>query len=157
MKAKYILSGLLMVALVIGGMGYDVAAKAGDKVRDKVTGGGTFINEGPPDGQYVDYLDKISFGFNGQAKNGVVKGQFQLTNQNTGKEMHGTFGTYVVTNPYWVEFAGECSINGTNESFRVKIITGGSTERIWIWIGSEPHIYGEIEKGNITRHEKNKK
>jgi len=152
MKGKYILSGLLMVALVIGGTGYGVAADSGGKV----TGGGTFNHAGPPS-SYANFGDKISFGFNGQTKNGVVKGQFQLVNHDKGIKMHGTFDTYNGNGPN-VYLAGECSINGTNEPFRVRIATGAPWEVIQIWIGdsspAEGDIYGHIYKGNITKHDK---
>ena len=150
MKAKYILSGLLMVALVIGGMGYGVAADSGGKV----TGGGTFNHAGWPS-DYASPGDKISFGFNGQRLDNGAKGQFQLINHTSGMKMHGTFSTYNEQGPN-VTLDG--SINGTNESFRVRVATGAGWEEIYIWIGdplpSQPQIYGQVYKGNITRHKK---
>ena len=154
MKAKYILSGLLMVALVIGGTGYGVAADSGDKV--KVTGGGTFNQGWSSD--YASPGDKISFGFNGQRlDNGEAKGQFQLINhsKDKGMKMHGTFDTYEA-NGSRVVLDGQCSIG----SFHVETSTGGSWETIWIWIGASPyqmppHIWGQTrEAGNITKHNK---
>ena len=152
MKAKYILSGLLMVALVIGGMGYDVAAKAGDKV--KVTGGGTFNNNLFQSNDYADPEDKISFGFNGQSLNngnGEAKGQFQLVNHTKGKKMHWTFSSYEA-NGARVKLAGECSINGANVPFHVETSAFGSWEVIEIWIGGSLIIKGQVRKGNITKH-----
>ena len=156
MKAKYILSGLLMVALVIGGTGYGVAAKA----EGKVTGGGTFTHAAWPS-DYANFGDKISFGFNGQRlNNGEAKGQFQLVNHDKGIKIHGTFSSYEV-NGARVKLDGQCSINGADVPFHVETSTLASWETIWIWIGTNPpynpsaaHFWGQIYKGNITKHNK---
>ena len=160
MKAKYILSGLLMVALVIGGTGYGVAADSGGKV----TGGGTFINTAGGSNDYASPGNKISFGFNGQRLDNGAKGQFQLVNHDKRMRLHGTFDTYDVIpqgSRVVVVLGGECSIDGANGSFRAEITARTSFEIIEIWIGdspsSLPHIKGQIYKGNITKHEKNKK
>ncbi len=158
MKAKYILSGLLMVALVIGGMGYDVAAKAGDKI----TGGGTFTCYSGN----LDYNDHImSFGFNAKDLGaGKGKGQFTLIDHTAKTKIFGTISGYSAS-LFSVSLEGMCSIDGVETSFRARVKDKGEgkpsnkLDVIEIWFGGNtgrPDIYGQIGgeegKGNIQRH-----
>ncbi|MBU2535043.1 MAG: post-COAP-1 domain-containing protein [Chloroflexota bacterium] len=153
MKAKYILVGLLMVALVMGGTGYSVSAGPGDKV----TGGGTFINWTYPN-DYAQPGDKVSFGFNAQITNGEAKGQFNLVNHNSGLKLKGTI-TDVIPSTLGAQLNG--TLEGSGIDFYVIIQDGGNganTDVISIYfddISGRPEIYGSWSKGikgNIQKH-----
>ena len=161
MKGKYILVSLLLVALVMGGTGYGVSAGSGGKV----TGGGTFTNEaivlpwmGPPS-PYANFGDKISFGFTAQSQGNGVKGQFHLTNHDSGMKVSGTVSAYSVTTS-WVEISGPCSIDGVSTSFWAKLSDGGegagpSDRVVGIWFDDpdgNPDIKGRLAKGNVQKH-----
>jgi|GEM_PF-1907007 len=178
MKAKYILLGLLLAALVVGGAGC---------VGNKATGGGWFID---------DYgAGKVTFGFTGQPTEEQIdgaaplpptfspgidwppenweqigaKGQFQLVahGDNT-TNVHGTFeGTFAYTQPeidYY--FWGTCSIDGEELSFWVSGVDDDEVgDEILIGIGGDPgnllgneyYFGGNLEGGNIKVHEPKKK
>jgi hypothetical protein len=152
MKAKYILVSLLLVALVMGGTGYGVAAGSGGKV----TGGGTFPNLTPVN-DYANPLDKISLGFNAQGQGDNVKGQFHLINHDSGMKVSGTVSELIDFGSI-VSFNGPCSIDGEESYFWAEMVTDGGegkgavSDNIWISFGAEPsvppHIAGLIGVGN---------
>ena len=162
MKGKYILVGLLLVALVMGGTGYSVSAGSGVKA----TGGGTFtqevriLPEGDPN-PYGDHGDKISFGFNAQSQGDGAKGQFNLINHNSGMKVSGTVSQISVSDEI-TTIAGTCWIDGTPPiSFRLKVTDGGegygSEQPVNIWFGdntnaAKPDIKGDLAKGNVQKH-----
>ena len=154
MKAKYILVSLLLVALVMGGTGYGVSAGSGSKV----TGGGTFYHNAYPT-TYATPGDKISFGFNAQSQGSGAKGQFHLTNHNSGMKVSGTISQCMVMGSL-IFLSGSCSVDGVPTSFWVDLNDGGeggvSYDLIMgVWFGSKtgkPAIFGQLDKGNIQSH-----
>ena len=151
MKAKYILVGLLMVALVMGGTGYGVSAGSGDKV----TGGGRFDNLGGWGSLYAG--DKVSFNLQVYLLDGgAADGKFQLINHDEGTKQTGSFSSYSVVQGYKLMLVG--SIDG-GASLNVEIIESAEPgfDTIQIWIGKTPSpqnidYKGQVGKGNIQWH-----
>ena len=153
MKKKYILVSLLLVALVMTGTGYGVAAGSGVKA----TGGGTLINNTGYPSDYASWGDKISFGFSAQDQGNGAKGQFHLINHASGMKVSGTISQCTVMGS-WVSLNGSCSIDGVETSFWADLTDGGEPSYdliMGIWFGSKnkpPDIFGTLEKGNIQSH-----
>ena len=155
MKGKYLLVGLLIAVLAIGGTGYGVSAGSGDKV----TGGGTFYHNGWLPTPYATNGDKISFGFNAQSQGDDAKGHLHLVNNTSGMKVSGTVSEISVSGGI-VRFSGECSIDGVPTVFWAEVSDGGEGGDSYdvimgIWFGSKgprPDISGQLDKGNIQKH-----
>ena len=154
MKAKYILVGLLMVALVMGGTGYSVSAGSGDKV----TGGGRF--DSLVWGLYQG--DKVSFNLQVYLLDGgAADGKFQLINHDEGTKQTFSFSSYDVrpqgANEI-LELTG--SIDGPDLYVEIREDAEPGFDSIQIWIGTKvapPSLanvdyWGQVGKGNIQWH-----
>lgn len=150
MKAKYLLFSLLIMALVMGGTGYSVSAGSGDKV----TGGGTFINNSQSD--YASPGDKISFGFNAQGQGNGAKGQFHLINHTLGVKVSATISSFTPGNYLDATLAGTYTLDGETGNFNVIISDWGpKVDKIDIFFGDidwPADISGFVVKGNIQIH-----
>ncbi len=145
MKAKYILVSLLLVALVMGGTGYGVAAGS----VTKITGGGSFVND--LFGQ--NYGDKISFKLNTTFSGQGAAGQFQLINHDAKTKLQGSFSEYNKLGT-WVDLYGTCSIDGEGpHDLRLRLVDRGSAvyDILYVYIdGSMTYHGGRDSNGNIT-------
>ena len=140
MKKKYLLVGLLIMALAFAGVGCS-----------KVTGGGHFTNAAlgePP--------DQVTLGFNAQvSEDGTVKGQFQLVDHGTKPptKVHGTFDGADIDG-----WQGTCTVNGEGPyPITAAFIDAGEPgpeagDLVNVWIDGQLRYSGFLEGGNIQSH-----
>lgn len=123
-----------------------------DPAHCKVTGGGWII----PCGE----ADKATFGFNAQQySSGVVKGDLEYIDHNTGMNVHGYEITWVSVYDGFTkaDFGGKCKVNGVNGfTFRVYVEDNGepgTADVFWITVSNGYDSGSQVlGGGNIQIH-----